>query len=236
MAVPSSFGIDLSALGLSWARMLPTVALVPAFGLRALPGPVRAVLGLMLALCILPAVGATAGTTLLVAHEPWPLLLLENVVRGIPVALAAAIPLWAATMAGNLVDTLRGAHEPWNADVVAGKASHMGILFALLSAAIFLQSGGPSRVALALATADFPAHPLLAAVRDLAGGITLAVALAGPLFAAAIVLEVAIALVARASSPAQLYVLFPPLRALGLLIVAALVLERIAFVLAQAMR
>jgi len=236
MAVPVSFGVDLSALGLSWARMLPTVALVPAFGLRALPGPVRAVLGLMLALCIIPSVGATARATPWVAHEPWPLLLLENVVRGIPVALAAAIPLWAATMAGNLVDTLRGAHEPWNADVIPGKASHMGIVFALLSATIFLQSGGPARVALALATADFPAHPLLAAVSDLAGGITLAVALAGPLFAAAIVLEVAIALVARASFPAQLYVLFPPLRALGLLIVAALVLERIAFVLAHAIR
>ena len=225
-------GLDLSALGLSWARMLPTVVLVPAFGLRALPMPVRAVLGLTLALCIIPA--ASAGAPMVV-HEPWPVLVLENIVRGIPVALAAAIPLWAATMAGNIVDTLRGARDVWSVDVVAGKTGQIGVVFALLAATLFLQTGGPSRAALALATGDFPAHPLLAAVRDLVSGITLAIALAGPLLTASIVVEVAIALVARASSPAQIYVLFPPLRTLALLVVLAFVLERIAFVLARAM-
>ncbi|WP_394826261.1 EscT/YscT/HrcT family type III secretion system export apparatus protein [Pendulispora albinea] len=226
-------GVDLPALGLAWARVLPTVLIVPAFGLRALPTPLRAILGAMLALCIFPAVVADAGAH---AREPWPLLLLENFLHGLPVALAAAIPLWAATMAGNLVDTLRGARDAWNADTVEGKASHLGIAFALLASTLFLQSGGPSRIALALATTDFPAHPLLAAVRDLSAGITLAVALGGPLLAASIVLEVAVALVARASFPAQIYAVFPPLRALGLLVVMALVFERIAFVLARAIR
>ncbi len=221
-------GIDLSAVGLAWARTLPTVTLVPAFGLRALPTPARVVMGFMLALCIFPAMVPTR-------PGPWPAAVLENVVAGIPVALAAAIPLWAATMAGNLVDSLRGARDVWNADPVAGKTNHLGMLFALLAAAIFLGSGGPARVALARELADFPAHPLLGAARDLVAGITLAVALAGPLLAASMVLEVAGALVARAANPAQLQALLPPLRALGLLVIIALVLERIALVLARAM-
>ena len=235
-AVVSAFaheGIDLSAMGLAWARVLPTVLLVPTFGLRALPTPMRILLGFMLALCIFPATVASAAVHV---HEPWPLLVLENVLHGIPVALAAAIPLWAATMAGNLVDTLRGAQDVWNADTVEGEASHLGIVFSLLAATLFLQSGGPSRVALALATTDFPAHPILAAVHDLAAGIMLAVALGGPLLAASIVLEVAVALVARASFPAQIHALFPPLRALVLLVVMALVFERITFVLARSVR
>ena len=31
-------GIDLAAWGLAWARVSPTVTLLPAFGLSALPG------------------------------------------------------------------------------------------------------------------------------------------------------------------------------------------------------
>ncbi|HWL85045.1 MAG TPA: flagellar biosynthetic protein FliR [Polyangiaceae bacterium] len=225
-------GVDLSALGLAWARALPTVALVPAFGMRALPSPVRVVLALTLALCIFPAAAVGHGIP---AHEPWPLLVLENVLRGVPIALAAAIPLWAATMAGNLVDSLRGTTDMWNFEPFAGKTSHLGMLFALLAATLFLESGGPSRVALALATSELPAHPILAAVRDLVAGLTLAVALAGPLLAASLVLEVAASLVARAAYPAQIHALFPPLRALVLLIVIAAVLDRIAVVLGRAL-
>ena len=39
-------GVDLGALGLAWARVTPAVTLVPAFGLRALPAPARAVMAL----------------------------------------------------------------------------------------------------------------------------------------------------------------------------------------------
>jgi flagellar biosynthesis protein FliR len=75
---------------------------------------------------------------------------------------------------------------------------------------------------------------VLAAVKDLTAGITLAVAIAGPLLAASVVIEVAGALVARAASPAQLHLLLAPLRALGLLVMLALSLERMAIVVASA--
>jgi hypothetical protein len=57
-----------------------------------------------------------------------------------------------------------------------------------------------------------------------------------PLLAAALVLEVAAALVARAAAPAQIHALLAPLRALGVLAVMAVVLDRIAAVIAIAVR
>jgi len=57
---------------------------------------------------------------------------------------------------------------------------------------------------------------------------------AAPLLAAAVVLELAFAMIARAASPAQVHALLAPVRALGLLAIVAIVLDRIAGVLAIA--
>jgi flagellar biosynthetic protein FliR len=224
---------ELEAIGLAWARVMPTVALVPAFGLRALPTAGRGVLGLAIAAGIYPALAPIAA-----AHPGWPwlVLALEQIVLGLPVALAAAIPLWAATMAGGLVDSLRGAQDGAGSPVVEGRASSFGVLLSIFASAVFLATGGPARTAAALAVYELPAHPLLAASHDLVAGITLAVAIGGPVLAASLVLEVAFALVARAASPAQVHALFAPVRALGLLAVVALVLERIGSLLGLAAR
>jgi hypothetical protein len=112
----------------------------------------------------------------------------------------------------------------------------MGVPLSLLASAIFLGTGGPARVVRALALAPVGAHPLLAAADDLVAGIGLAVALGGPLLAAAVVIELAAALVARAASPAQVHAMLAPLRAMASLAVMAVVLERIAGALALAVR
>ncbi|HVH44603.1 MAG TPA: flagellar biosynthetic protein FliR [Labilithrix sp.] len=231
MAGPLS---DLQGLGLAWARFAPTLAIVPAFGLKALPAPARAILGLALAAGIYPAL-----VPLVVGHDgtPWFALALEQIVLGLPVALAAAIPLWAATMAGGLVDSLRGAQEGTGLAVVEGsKASPLAVLLSLLASVVFLSTGGPARVAEALATTTLKAHPLLEASHVLVAGIGLAVAIGAPLLAAAVVLEIAFALIARAASPSQVHALLAPMRALGLLAIMAIVLERIADLVALAVR
>jgi type III secretory pathway component EscT len=222
-------GIDLAALGLAWARAMPAVTLVPGFGLRALPAPARMVLGFALAACIFPALAPVATASTL----PWPILVLGEVVRGLPVAIAAAVPLWAATMAGGVADALRGSQETANAPTVEGPATPMGVAMSLLAGAIFLGTGGPARVVAALSDRPVAAHPVLAAADDLVGGITLAIALGGPLLAASVVIEIAGALIARAASPAQVHTLIAPLRALGTLAVMAVVLERLAVALAK---
>jgi type III secretory pathway component EscT len=173
--------IDLPALGLTWARFAPTLAIVPAFGLRALPIAARGVLGLALAASVFPALTplyADRGGT------PWVLLALEQIALGLPVALAAAIPLWAATMAGGLVDALRGVQEGNGLAVVeTPRASPLAVLLSLLASIVFLSTGGPARVAAALVTTTLAEHPLLGAAHALTAGIGLAIAVAAPLLA-----------------------------------------------------
>jgi type III secretory pathway component EscT len=226
----SRSGVDLAALGLAWARAMPAVTLVPAFGLRALPAPARGVMALAFAAAVFPALAPVAASS----TTPWPVLALVEVARGLPVAVAAAVPLWAATMAGGVADALRGSQETPSLPTVEGRATPLGVPLSLLASAIFLATGGPARVVKALALHPVGPHPLLAAADDLVGGIGLAVALGGPLLAAAVVIEIAAALVARAASPAQVHALLAPLRALGTLAVMAVVLERVATALARA--
>jgi len=223
---------DLQGLGLAWARFAPTLAIVPAFGLKALPTPARGILGLALAAGIYPALAPLAVDR---PTTPWFVLALEQIVLGMPVALAAAIPLWAATMAGGLVDSLRGAQDGSGLAVVEGtRATPLAILLSLLASIVFLATGGPARVASSLAATTRGEHPLLAAAHALVAGIGLAVAIGAPLLAAAVVLEIAFALIARAASPSQVHALLAPMRALGLLAIVAVVLERMANVLALA--
>lgn len=226
-------GVDLAALGLAWARAMPCVTIVPAFGLKALPQSARAVLALALAGTIFPALIGVPESN---PHVPWALALAGEVLVGLPIAVAAAIPLWAATMAGGLVDSLRGSQAELTVSVVEGKSSPMGVPFSILASCIFLGTGGPARIASALATRPLTDHPIAAAAHDLAGGIAIAVSIGGPLLAAALVLEVAAALVAKASSPAQVHSLLAPLRALALLAVMAVVLERVVAAMALVVR
>ncbi len=128
-------GVDLAALGLAWARAVPAVTIVPAFGLRALPAPARAVLGLALAASIFPALTPVAVGA---DSRPWILLALVEVARGLPVAISAAVPLWAATMAGGVADALRGSQDTMSAPTVEGRASPLGIPLSLLAQVLVL--------------------------------------------------------------------------------------------------
>lgn len=219
-------GVDLAALGFAWARALPALTIVPAFGLRALPAPARIAAALGLAACVAPALAAAAE-----APPPgaWPLALVGEVARGLPVALAAAVPLWTATMAGGVVDALRGAGEGPNLATLEGRATPLGALFGMVAALGFLGSGGPARVAWALATAP-PAGGAMAwrVAAQLREGVTLALAIAAPLVAASLVVEVALALLARAASPTQVQALTAQVRSVALLAIVALLFERLA--------
>jgi type III secretory pathway component EscT len=224
-------GIDVEGLAFAWARTMPAITLVPAFGLRALPAPARVLAGLALAVCVSPAIvvaPASPATT-----ETAVVRLFAEVARGLPVAIAAAVPLWAATMAGNVADALRSATDASSLPAVEGRAGPMGVLFSLLASSMFLAGGGPSRAAMALAVQPAPHEPLLAAAADVTGGITLAVAVGAPLLAAGTIVEIAAALIARAAAPAQVHLLLAPLRALATLLVTGLVFDRLAAVLAR---
>lgn len=225
-------GWDLEGIGLAWARVSPTVVLVPAFGLKALPAPVRGTLSLVMALTIFPALVPLEGGP--DASLPWVLRLLGQVVLGLPPAIAAAIPLWAATMAGGLADNLRGSQGEVQVPLIEGRTGPSGTLLGLLASTFFLLSGGPSRMLGLLLDPPALAAGLLATVAaKLTGSIALALTLGAPILAASFVLELAFALVAKAASPAQLQALLAPVRGLAVMAVFALVFDRLAYVLAQ---
>jgi flagellar biosynthesis protein FliR len=219
-------GVDLGALGLAWARALPSLTLVPAFGLRALPAPARVASAFALGACVAPALAAAAEPA---PGGSWALALVREVARGLPVALAAAVPLWVATMAGGVVDALRGTAEGTNLATLEGRTTPLGALFGLVAALGFLGSGGPARVAWALASAPPPGASLaLRVAAELREGVSLAVAIAAPLVAASVVIEVALALLARAASPTQVQTLTSQVRSVALLALVALLFERLS--------
>ena len=131
-------GYDLRSWGLAWARVTPSVTLIPAFGLRAVPGPARVALALALGACIAPALAGRA------IEGPWAAQLLVEFLRGLPVAVGAATGLWLATMVGGLADNLRGSQLSSALPVVERGSTPSGTLLAMLVAVLFLQSGGPT--------------------------------------------------------------------------------------------
>lgn len=212
-------GVTWQRLLLSWARVLPLVLLVPAFGSRLMPAPARAVFGVGLAIVLLPAVPEVA-----VSSSAWVLQFVREVVRGLPIALASAAMMWAAMMAGGLIDDLRGAGQH-QSSILPDAKTPLAAFLGLFSIVAFLQLGGVSSAARALANDTGPV--LLRAVADVVYAIDIAFALVAPLLCVSVVWEVASAMVARAASPAYVQSLLSSLRSLVLLGGFGLVMPRV---------
>lgn len=215
-------GVELEAWLRAWARVTPVLVLVPAFGGAALPPPVRAGLGLSLALAIAPALRPAEAS-----GAPLVLELAREVALGLPVALSAAILVYTALMAGGVMDELRGGRETVALPVFEGAVTPLGGLLGLLVVIAFHQTGASAELVARLATPTLAGSPLAGIAVQLTNSVTLAVAAAAPIAVASIVLGVAEALVARAAFPAHITSLLLPLRGVALLAVAALVLDRI---------
>jgi type III secretory pathway component EscT len=218
-------GIDPTGWVLCWARLLPSLILIPAFGLPGFPIVIRVGFASVLAAVVAPSLPVAA-------YSPGPLLLAlgAELARGLPVALSAAFCVWGALMAGNLIDELRAGAPPLKSPFDAGEpSSPLGILLSLAASVAFFRLGGPARLADALAVAR-PLHEqdLHALVSSLAHGVQFAVALAGPLLALVPFLELLHALVARSTAPISAQVVFGPFKAVALLGMAAVLLDRIA--------
>lgn len=208
----ASQGVSLEGWLLAWARVLPTVLLVPAFGARFLPPAGRAVLGLSLGFVLAPSLSVPH------AQSALGLALVGELLAGLPVAVGASALMWAAMMAGGLTDELRGFAQP-STGPFSEVGTPTGTLMGLFSAVAFFKVGGASRLALALSEsmAGDAQLSVLALVRQLLQSIEIALALAAPVLVAVIVWEVAGALVARSASPAHIQALLAPLRALVVL-------------------
>jgi type III secretory pathway component EscT len=197
--------------------------------LSAVAIPVRLALAVALAVTVLPAATSFAPTT-----ASYAVAFGLELLRGIPLALESSAILWAATMAGGLVDNLRGAREASSLPTFEEPAAPFGAVLGILAGLAFLESGGASRVALASAAAAAPSASLFrAAAADLTRAIEIAIAVAAPLAAVSILVELGAALITRAAAPAQVGALIAPLRSVVLLGLAALLIERMSALFAE---
>ncbi len=215
-------GTDLGALGRAWARLAPTVTLVPVFGLKATPATMRAALGLLLAASLAPAWSGPSP-----AAGPWVTELAREAARGVPLAIGAAVPIWTALAAGGAIEAVRGGGEGTSLPVFEGKAGPVAVLWGLLACLGFLTTGGPARVALA-ALDPVGADQVITAALSLAAGTQIAVAVAAPILAGAALIEVGLALVARAATPASLQPVLSLVKGALMLALVALFFDRMA--------
>ena len=193
--------------------------------MRALLRPARGIFALCLAVSVAGVVSQSGELA------PWELAL--ETLRGTVVALSASAGLWAVSVAGGIVDNLRGATEGRQFVTSEDRMTPVAILLGLLASCAFLAGGGPAMVVAALST-PLPARPALAIALDAAHGVELAIALAAPLIAVSLVVEVATALVARAATPASLTALMAPIRTWILLLAVGLLLSRLEPLIARA--
>ncbi len=142
----------------------------------------------------------------------------------------SGLPAWLADSS----ITFAAARETQALPIVDEDTSPLGALLSLLVALIFLEGGGAARVAAAL-SANVPASygTLWQVALGLTHAIELALAVAAPVVAVSIVLELANALVARAATPAHIAALLAPLRSILILVSFALLFERMASLLAS---
>jgi len=216
----------------AFARVLPAATLVPALAVRGTPPQVRFAVALALAAPIAAAFPWTPHV-----DPPLPLLLLSDAIRGIPLAILIATPLWIATHVGAITDVLRGAPEANVAPPPAaeGARTPLATLTALLAASAWLASGGVVR-ALHLLSASAPKEaspvaPWALAARSLADGLRLSIALSAGVLVAATTLEVALGAIGRAAAPISPQPIAMVARPLVAVIALALSIETaIAFV------
>lgn len=221
----SAEGQSLSAWGVAWARVLPTVLFVPAFGLTILPVALRLAFGFVLALSIAPLLHAPV----VAAPAGWPIVLASEFARGLPVAAAASVSLWAAMVAGGVADLSTRASRTKLGRLALADGSPFSTLLFLASAVSFLQLGGVERIAARLGASNpGGVAPLAGAVRDLAAGIEIGVGIGAPLLLVALFLDLATLVAARELRALRPESAFAPLRSLVLLVATAAFLDRMA--------
>jgi len=218
-------------LALGAARTIPIVWLVPAFGGRALPIPVRLAMALLLAAFSVPhsMSGVVAALSPTPGLAAWLLIVAREALIGAAVGLVVSFFFRAAEAAGVLIDVLRGSNF---AEVLAPdggtRSSPLGALYLLLATVIFLELGGLGRLAVALERSyealPVGAGPAGASVAGVQAQLQLvlvasakliesALGLAAPVIVALLLADVAMGVVGRVTPALPVHFAALPLKA-----------------------
>ncbi len=190
-------------LVLALARALPMVCLIPAFGGRALPLPLRTAVGFVLAALCLPMVAAQLPDGITAAFAP---LVARETLVGLGMGFVCSCWFAAAAAAGAVSEARVAADGP-GASTGARPFTAVLSVFAIV---VFLEVGGLHHVALGLgrsyeaipvsASAGAAAPPALLAAALIASAklFEAALLICAPVVVAALLVDLALGLCARA--------------------------------------
>ncbi|GAC1593713.1 MAG: hypothetical protein NVS3B20_18570 [Polyangiales bacterium] len=195
----------------SIACILPTVAIVPVLAMQGSSPQLKLLVALALSIPIAPSFPLPVGFNPEGPPLAWFIAifphLAHDLLRGIPLAIMIATPLWVATHIGSIADVLRGTLDPVMSKPASAQDAHgpLSVLTSLLAASVWLGSGGAVRALILLKASSPTEAPAVAtwalAARTLSDGLRLSVALSSGVLVASITFEVAVAAIGRVSAP-----------------------------------
>lgn len=230
------------------ARWAPLVLLAPFFAAKSLPATARFGMAVALTLLVYPAAAAAAGP-LPTGGAAIALLAARELLVGAALGLLVAIPFRAVEAGGQLIDSARGARM---AEILAAptdvRASPLGAFLLLLAVVLFMavdghllviRAAGASYQTLPVSGGLGPDAPAsLAGLAIHLGGrfFLIAVGLAAPVLAAAVLLDLALGVAGRVAPQLPLYFLGLPVKALGGVLLVLLALPLVVVTLGSVFR
>jgi flagellar biosynthetic protein FliR len=219
------------------ARWLPLTVLAPIFAARSMPATARLGLALALTLLVFGAAHSASGPVA-TQSTTLALMVVREVLVGALLGLVVAIPFYALESAGRLIDTARGARM---AEVLAAptgiRASPTGAFLLLMGVVLFLLVDGHLMVISAVGQSyrslpvggalppDAPARVLPLALHLGSELLLVALGIAAPVLATAVLVDLSLGLAGRLAPRLPLYFLGLPLKGLGGIAVLLLTLS-----------
>jgi type III secretion protein T len=202
------------AAAFALARMLAMMVVFPVFDRLGVTGFVRNSIALVISIPIIPMIvahldGEQLSLGLIVA------LLLKEVIVGLIVGVVLAVPLYAAEVAGDVLDLQRGSSSASLSDPLGSTQSNItGTLLALIVIALYFASGCFDLTLRAIydSYGIWPVRRILPLLSREAGGLLLSlldtvvatgVMLVGPIVVCLLLVDLLFALIARAAPSLQ---------------------------------
>jgi flagellar biosynthetic protein FliR len=212
------------------ARVSPLFVLAPLFSSKLVPGRVRGIVAVALALGLSPVVARQGQLPTDAASIG--VLLGKEILVGVGFAYALAALLAALQVAGSFLDTLVGFSFGGTVDPVTGvQSTLLSQLYAMVGTLVFIAIGGDAWVIRGLSrtyelvgAAQYPSLDRLVegAVTSFTQIFTAAVEVAGPVMLALVVTDAAFGVVSRVVPQLNVFAVgFPAKVGIGLVLVAA---------------
>jgi type III secretion protein T len=202
------------AAAFALARMLAMMIVFPVFDRLGVTGFIRNSIALVISIPLIPMIAAHLGSEQL-SLGLIAALLLKEVIVGLVVGVVLAVPLYAAEVAGDVLDLQRGSSSASLSDPLGSTQSNItGTLLALIVIALYFASGCFDLTLRAIydSYGIWPVRRLLPLLSREAGGLLLSLLdtvvstglmLVGPIVVCLLLVDLLFALIARAAPSLQ---------------------------------